>query len=120
MSVNTDVYSDVSDSDESGVYWCPLETLYQLSAIGDRRNRRHKISVPTAIFFSMPSTEAPQLQPQQSQQGGRKAGATNYSKEEVHHLLDILEDIFPIGPDEWNCMLMINCAESLLSVGGGV
>ena len=60
MSVNSDVYSDVSDSNKSGLYWYPLETLYQLSAIADRQNQnRHKI-IPSTIFFSMPPTEAPE------------------------------------------------------------
>ena len=34
-------------------------------------------------------------------QGGRKAGKGNYGKEETQFMLDVLEEILPIGPDEW-------------------
>ena len=33
--------------------------------------------------------------------GGRKAGAGNYSEDESRNLLQILEELRPIGPDEW-------------------
>ena len=33
--------------------------------------------------------------------GGRKAGAGNYSKDEVMHLLAVMDEILPIGQEEW-------------------
>ena len=32
---------------------------------------------------------------------GRRQGVVNYSQEEIKSVLDIMEDILPIGPDEW-------------------
>ena len=33
---------------------------------------------------------------------GRKSGSTNFSPAELDYMLNILENILPIGPDEWN------------------
>ena len=66
----------------------------------------HKI--PSSIFIMAPSepTEAakeatdppPTAQPAQ----GRKKGVGNYGRVETKYMLDAMEKIVPIGPEEWN------------------
>ena len=45
-----------------------------------------------------------------AQQGGRRAGAGNYTKDEVLHLLGIMEEILPIGQDEWDAVVSRHAA----------
>ena len=42
--------------------------------------------------------------------GGRKAGTGNYTREELTHLLDILERRLPIGPEEWEACVLDHTA----------
>ena len=37
--------------------------------------------------------------------GGRASGSRNFGLDELHHMLDLLEDILPIGPDEWESVM---------------
>ena len=37
--------------------------------------------------------------------GGRKPGAGNYSKDEVMNLLGIMDEILPIGQEEWETVV---------------
>ena len=61
----------------------------------------HKI--PLSFFIMVPAKEAttPQPNAQQPTQGQKK-GVGNYGRIETKHMLDTMEKIVPIGPEEWN------------------
>ena len=50
----------------------------------------------------LPALPQPPPQPQGRANGGRRAGAGNYTREEQIHFLNIMERILPMGPEEWD------------------
>ena len=56
--------------------------------------------MPPAASDPDPDESAPA-----ASQAGRKKGVGNYKTAETKHLLDIMEKILPIGPDEWDRVL---------------
>ena len=67
--------------------------------------RSEKIEVPSVIFFRTRTSTTTMPNTTNNQAGGRRAGAGNYSKDEVMYLLSVLEEVLPIGPDEWETVV---------------
>ena len=65
------------------------------------RNREDFDSIPRIISFTMAEVNPQQDQPQ----AGRRVGTSNCSREESLHFLGIMEEVLPIGPDEWQLVL---------------
>ena len=77
------------------LYWLAVEEEQDFGDDGDHffdGASSHKI--PSIIFVRKTTTMAPNA-------NGRKSGASNYCKLETKHLFDIMENLLPIGPDEW-------------------
>ena len=78
--------------------------LFPLTLLKQRHRRRTNSRIPPIPSFIFVTTKRNNMA---SNAGGRRAGANNYSKLEIQSLLDLLmEGILPIGPDDWNEVLM--------------
>ena len=92
-----------SCTDDAASLWpsFPLTSLFFSEILRDRSDKNLELvsdfaSVPKPIpaFIFVSSTMS-------RKKGGRKAGLGNYGRDETKFLLDTLEGILPIGPDEW-------------------
>jgi len=43
---------------------------------------------------------------QTAKKSGKRSGRSNYTAEEIQHFLAIMEEVLPIGPDEWDRVLV--------------
>ena len=92
MGVGMAVAEDVS-------YLFPLTSFL----FKQRHRRRTDSRIPPIPSFIFVTTKCNNMA---SNAGGHHAGANNYSKLEIQNLLHLMEGILPIGPDDWNEVLM--------------
>ena len=79
------------------------------------RRREVKRRIPNEIIVFLPPKKlkmwtTTSTDTTKKKAGGRKAGTGNYTRDELTHLLDILERRLPIGPEEWEACLLDHTA----------